>query len=215
MKNSVFVVGGSPGLPEIIPPKPNPLDSSLLSQEPPIFYFGEDDFAFLHDVEKYTAGYTERQKIIYLLNSLFQNSFDTILPFLGFEYSYWYLQSVIIHELFYPQDQPELGSGEDYENTAPCHTSLSLPEDYSGSVQSDGEITLLPEGQETRISTDGLEKQHTKLVNPMKVIGLSKWLPGQYCLERIWDPDKLSVVISDAVQACDPKKMVESDAKAN
>ncbi|KAJ9056457.1 hypothetical protein DSO57_1032935 [Entomophthora muscae] len=112
---------------------------------------------------------------------------------------------------------------------APCHTPLSLPEDNSGSVQSDEEITLLPEGQETRISTDGLEKQHTKLVNPMKVIttgkscngnhnqviGLSKCLPGQYCLERIWDLDKLSVVISDSVQACDPKKMVESDAKAN
>ncbi|KAJ9055090.1 hypothetical protein DSO57_1007845 [Entomophthora muscae] len=112
---------------------------------------------------------------------------------------------------------------------APCHTPLSLPEDNSGSVQSDGEITLLPEGHETRISTNDLEKQHTKLVNSMKVIttgkscngkpnqaiGLRKWLHGQYCLKRTWDSDKLSVAISDAVQACDLKKMVKSDAKAN
>ncbi|KAJ9089873.1 hypothetical protein DSO57_1008554 [Entomophthora muscae] len=54
------------------------------------------------------------------------------------------------------------------------HTPLSLPEDDSGSVQSDGEITLLPEEQETRISTDGLEKQCTKLVNLKKVITTGK-----------------------------------------
>ncbi|KAJ9084042.1 hypothetical protein DSO57_1028246 [Entomophthora muscae] len=52
-------------------------------------------------------------------------------------------------------------------------------------------------------------------VKPNQVIGLSKWLPGQYSLERTWDPDKLSEAISGAVQACDPKKMVESDVKAN
>ncbi|KAJ9084472.1 hypothetical protein DSO57_1024029 [Entomophthora muscae] len=56
MQNSVFAVGGSHGLPEVIPPKPNPLDSSFLSQEPPFFYFGEYVCAFLHDVEKFTTG---------------------------------------------------------------------------------------------------------------------------------------------------------------
>ncbi|KAJ9087490.1 hypothetical protein DSO57_1032885 [Entomophthora muscae] len=234
MQNSVFVARESPGLPEVIPPNPNPLDSSLLSQEPPFFYFGEDVFAFLHYLEKFTAGYTERHKILYLLNSLFQKSFDTILPSLGFEYSYWYLQSVIRHDLFYPQDQPETEIGEDYGNSflhncshqmdilktsqaAHCHTLLSFPEDNSGSVQ------------KIRISTDDLEKQNTKLVNPMKVITTDKKYNGdpnqvinlgnclydQYSLEHTWDPDKLSEAISDVVQAFNPKKMVESDAKAN
>ncbi|KAJ9066703.1 hypothetical protein DSO57_1006926 [Entomophthora muscae] len=58
----------------------------------PDFYFGEDVLAFLDKVETFTVGYTEEQKIKYLLNSFCQNSFDTIMPYLGFSYSYQYLQ---------------------------------------------------------------------------------------------------------------------------
>ncbi|KAJ9052021.1 hypothetical protein DSO57_1038363 [Entomophthora muscae] len=69
----------------------------------PDFYFGEDVLAFLDKVETFTAGYTEEQKIKYLLNSLCQNSFYTIMPYLGFSYSYQYLQRVIKKKLLYPQ----------------------------------------------------------------------------------------------------------------
>ncbi|KAJ9082574.1 hypothetical protein DSO57_1003345 [Entomophthora muscae] len=50
----------------------------------PDFYFGEDVLALLDKVETFTVGYTEEQKIKYLLNSLYQNSFDTVMPYLGF-----------------------------------------------------------------------------------------------------------------------------------
>ncbi|KAJ9072377.1 hypothetical protein DSO57_1028236 [Entomophthora muscae] len=198
----------------------------------PNFYFGEDVLSFLDKVETFTVGYTEEQKIKYLLGSLCQNSFDTILPFLGLVYSYWYLKSVIRHELFYPQIHSNPRRREDYENSflnscnhqtdilktsqaASCPTLPSLSEDNSGSFQSGGEITLLPEGQETRISTDGLDKQCIKLVNPMKVISLSSLFTDQYSLECLWDPDKLSEIIYDAVQAFDPNKIVDSNAKVN
>ncbi|KAJ9065111.1 hypothetical protein DSO57_1023211 [Entomophthora muscae] len=69
----------------------------------PDFYFGEDVLAFLDKVETFTVGYTEEQNIKYLLNSLCQNSFDTIMPYLGFSYSYQYLQRVIKQKLHYPQ----------------------------------------------------------------------------------------------------------------
>ncbi|KAJ9084125.1 hypothetical protein DSO57_1027597 [Entomophthora muscae] len=69
----------------------------------------------------------------------------------------------------------------------------------------------MPEGKETRIYTDDLEKQHTKLVNPMKVITTGK----NYNVNPNQDPDKLSEAISDDFQAFNPKKMVESDAKTN
>ncbi|KAJ9083450.1 hypothetical protein DSO57_1034629 [Entomophthora muscae] len=69
----------------------------------PDFYFGEDVLAFLDKVEIFTVVYTEEQNIKYLLNSLCQNSFDTIMPYLGFSYSYQYLQRVITQKLHYPQ----------------------------------------------------------------------------------------------------------------
>ncbi|KAJ9071707.1 hypothetical protein DSO57_1034320 [Entomophthora muscae] len=69
----------------------------------PDFYFSEDVLAFLDKVETFTVGYTEEQKIKYLLNSLFQNFFDIIMPYLGFSYSYQYLQRVIKQKLHYPQ----------------------------------------------------------------------------------------------------------------
>ncbi|KAJ9085050.1 hypothetical protein DSO57_1017740 [Entomophthora muscae] len=69
----------------------------------PDLYFGEDVFAFLDKVKTFTVGYTEEQKIKYLLGSLCRNSFDTILPYLGFIYSYQYLQKVIKQKLHYPQ----------------------------------------------------------------------------------------------------------------
>ncbi|KAJ9064103.1 hypothetical protein DSO57_1033857 [Entomophthora muscae] len=69
----------------------------------PDFYFGEDVLAFLDKMETFTVGYTEEQKIKYLLNSLCQNSFDTVIPYLGFSYSYQYLQRVTKQKLYYPQ----------------------------------------------------------------------------------------------------------------
>ncbi|KAJ9069625.1 hypothetical protein DSO57_1016627 [Entomophthora muscae] len=130
----------------------------------PEFCFGEDVLSFLDKLETFTVGDTEEQKIKYLLGSLCQNSFDNILPSLGLVYSYWYLQSVIRHKLFYPQSQSNPRSRQNYGNNflhscnhqtdilktsqaAPCPTLLSLPEDNSGSVQSGREITLLPEVQ--------------------------------------------------------------------
>ncbi|KAJ9083408.1 hypothetical protein DSO57_1035018 [Entomophthora muscae] len=67
------------------------------------FYFDEDVLAFLDKVKTFTVDYTEEQKIKYLLGSLCQNSFDTIFPYLGFSYSYQYLQKVIKQRLHYPQ----------------------------------------------------------------------------------------------------------------
>ncbi|KAJ9069626.1 hypothetical protein DSO57_1016628 [Entomophthora muscae] len=49
----------------------------------------------------------------------------------------------------------------------------------------------------------------------MKVISLYSLFPDQCSLKCAWDPDKLSETISDAVQAFDPKKIVDCNAKAN
>ncbi|KAJ9053860.1 hypothetical protein DSO57_1020303 [Entomophthora muscae] len=84
-------------------PRRGPVSALGGNSSLPDFYFGEDKLAFLDKVKPFTVGYTEEQKIKYLLNSLCQNSFDTIMPYLGFSYSYQYLQRVIKQKLHYSQ----------------------------------------------------------------------------------------------------------------
>ncbi|KAJ9080844.1 hypothetical protein DSO57_1020690 [Entomophthora muscae] len=94
----------------------------------PEFYFGEDVETFLLDVEDHTAIYTEKQKIILLLNSLCQNSFDTILPCLSQGYSYDYMKRVVLCKLFYSQDQAKSRPNKIFETVAQpkdCHLEAS------------------------------------------------------------------------------------------
>ncbi|KAJ9058249.1 hypothetical protein DSO57_1014288 [Entomophthora muscae] len=90
----------------------------------PDFYFDEDLEAFLLDVEDHTAIYTEKQKIIFLLNSLCQNSFDTILYCLIQGYPYDNLKRVFKRKIFYPQAQAKARPKKILETVAQpkdCH----------------------------------------------------------------------------------------------
>ncbi|KAJ9059958.1 hypothetical protein DSO57_1036083 [Entomophthora muscae] len=75
-------------------------------------------------MENHTARYTEKQKIIFLLNYLYQISFEAILPCLRQGYSYDYLKRVVKCKLFYPQAQSKDRPNKIFEIAAQskdCH----------------------------------------------------------------------------------------------
>ncbi|KAJ9055298.1 hypothetical protein DSO57_1005403 [Entomophthora muscae] len=110
----------------------------------PDVYFDEDLEAFLLDVEDHTASYTEKQKIIFLLNYLCQNSFDTILSCLSQGYPYDYLKRVFKRKLFYPQAQAKARPKKILETvTQPKDCHLESP-------------TLVNSNSETSTCTDKL-----------------------------------------------------------
>ncbi|KAJ9077473.1 hypothetical protein DSO57_1016417 [Entomophthora muscae] len=152
----------------------------------PDFLFGEDALAFLDKVEAFTVGYTEEQKIKYLLNRLCQNSFDTTVPYLGFSCSYQYLQRVIKQKLHYPQDctKASLINGLRITSTPQdCH--LDAPESSNDSRNS-------PESPNAPVagSLNKVENPDSLASGVNQVSGV-QYLAGEAqmeCVENIFEP---------------------------
>ncbi|KAJ9082492.1 hypothetical protein DSO57_1004057 [Entomophthora muscae] len=152
----------------------------------PDFYFGKDVLAFLDKVEIFTVGYTEEQKIKYLLNSLCQNFFDTIMPYLGFSYSYQYLQRVIKQKLQYSQGFTKASSLNGLRSASTpqdCH--LDAYENSNGSRNS-------PESTNAPIAESLNKAKHPdSLACEVNQVSEAQYLAEESqleCVENIFEP---------------------------